>query len=54
MTAICAAIQYLVDRGEMEHVTEVETKVRYTSTEVDEFIVRTGRKRWRITAEQIE
>ena len=56
LTVICSALEYLLDRGELECLTEVETKVRYTSRRVpdDGFIVKVGRKHFRITAEEVE
>ena len=54
ITEICSAMQYLVDRGEVEVIQEIETKVRYTKTKVDSFIVRTeGGKRFCITAKEL-
>jgi len=54
MTAICAALEYLVDRGEIEEITKVETKIRYTNKQVESFVVQTDDgKRWRITAKEL-
>lgn len=62
LSNICSAVQYLVDRGEMDDgeaptdIEEVETKVRYARNgePIDEMIVRTfDGTRIRITASPI-
>ena len=52
-TEICSAMQYLVDRGEIEDIMEVETSVRYTSNVVREFVVVCGGRRIKFTAKDI-
>ena len=55
LATICSAIQYLVDRGEIEDVDEVLTSVRYTATvRVNHFDVRVGRKVIRIYAKELK
>lgn len=53
LTEICSAVEYLLDRGEIDHLTEVETQVRYTPTVISEMIVVADGRRVRITAQEI-
>lgn len=55
LTYICAALEYLVDRGEIEMITKVETKCRYKGIKpIDHFIVVTNTgERFKITAEKL-
>lgn len=52
-TEVCSILQYYMDRDGSEHIKRVETRVRYTDKEVNEFIVHCGGKRIRFTAEEI-
>lgn len=55
VTDICAAVEYLVDRGEMDGIDEVLTHVRYTNNRVDSFDVKVrGGSVVRITAEVVK
>ena len=49
ITEICSILQYLLDRGETEYIKDVEESVRYTNGKIDSFVLRSGRKRYRIT-----
>jgi hypothetical protein len=55
LATICSALEYLLDRGEIEVIDKIETHVRYIRPEplINEFIVKCGKKRFRIIAEEI-
>lgn len=55
LATICSAIQYLVDRGEIDHIDEVLTSVRYTETvRISHFDVKAGRKYIRVFAKELK
>lgn len=52
-TEICSAMEYLVDRGEVADITDVETSVRYTDKTISEFVVVCEGRRIKFTAKDI-
>ena len=55
LAAICSALEYLVERGEVEKITEVLTKCRYIhpAPKLDSFAVKCGRQVFIITAMEL-
>lgn len=52
LTIIGSAVQYLIDRGEIEAIDDITPKVRYTDAEVPVFTLKVGRETFYLTCEK--